>query len=500
MNGGVKRGWESVVLGAHRDQRGQVLPVIGVWILGFLGMLALVTDFGHVYFSYNELQASTNAAALAGGSVFSSTTIDPIATATKYSGGSGDLNAQSNLPGVTMVSGYPQAKCSSTLQKAGVACIAYLNGGKALANSIIVKQTVAVPLYFAGLFGVKPINVTASAMASMRGSANVPYNVAILVDTTASMSQGTIHEPGTGNQLGCNSVSPIKCALIGVQQLLLDLSPCSSNLSACPSAGTSGTFTGAVDSVALYTFPMMTAGTVANDYSCSGKQASPYPYTYPLPATSLATYQILGYQSNYKTSDTSTVLNSSSNLAKSVGIGSGCGTQAQGGEGTYYAAAIYAVTTDLLAQQALQTAHGVASQNAMIIMSDGDASASAGHLVATPPAKLTTTGLYPSLIDQCQQAVTAAQAATAAGITVYSIAYGAKTSGGCSTDKSGIQPCTVMQEMASTTNNAFSDPSTNSGSSANCTAPIMTAAQVTSIFGAIAYDLTVARLIPVGTP
>ena len=48
------------------DERGQVLPMMAVLMVGLLGMGAVVIDVGDVYYSYNKLVISTNAAALAG--------------------------------------------------------------------------------------------------------------------------------------------------------------------------------------------------------------------------------------------------------------------------------------------------------------------------------------------------------------------------------------------------------------------------------------------------
>jgi hypothetical protein len=45
--------------------------------------------------------------------------------------------------------------------------------------------------------------------------------------------------------------------------------------------------------------------------------------------------------------------------------------------------------------------------------------------------------------NQCHEAITAAQAATAAGTWVYTIAYSAATSGSCSTDSPTISACST---------------------------------------------------------
>ena len=79
---------------------------------------------------------------------------------------------------------------------------------------------------------------------------------------------------------------------------------------------------------------------------------------------------------------------------------------APGGENTYYAGAIYAAASSLQAMQAANPG----SQNALIILSDGDATADskAGNIVPTGSLKLTNNGVYPSYLDQCAQGIAAA--------------------------------------------------------------------------------------------
>ncbi len=162
-----------------------------------------------------------------------------------------------------------------------------------------------------------------------------------------------------------------------------------------------------------------------------------------------------------------------------------------GGEGTYYAQVIYAAQAALLAQQAANPG----TKNAMIMLTDGDATACAsnantsagacnsrGEIVATE-GTLNGTGThttnpngyenptYPSALGECGQAVLAAQYAASAGTTVYTIGYGTETSGGCLTDKTysatvttnggswapGDQPCQAIAAMASAEVNFYSD-------------------------------------------
>jgi hypothetical protein len=163
----------------------------------------------------------------------------------------------------------------------------------------------------------------------------------------------------------------------------------------------------------------------------------------------------------------------------------------------------------------------------MIILSDGDATACASSantsaggcnskadLVAQSGTLngtgSNTTVTYPSALGECGQAVVAAQAATAAGTKVYTVGYGAETSGACLTDKSysaspttpsgagawakGDQPCAAMAAMASNLNDFYSDDGAGCVSTDH-----PTTTKLTAIFQNISAGLTVPRLVPNGT-
>jgi hypothetical protein len=383
-----------------------------------------------------------------------------------------------------MVSGYPKLECLTTLTNEGIAC-AESPGN---ANAIQVVQQVSVPLTFARAVGANSVTLTASATAAMRGAARLPYNVAIVVDSTASMNDSD----GGSNCTGSRE----SCALAGVQTLLGELSPCGASLSSCGQA-TKGQVTNLVDQISLLTFPALTSATVADDYNCSSSSPSIKPYPLPTapsytPATT-PTYQVVNFSSDYRTSDTATSLNTSSNLVIAAGGKTGCtGLQAIGGEGTYYASAIYSAESLLVAQQAANPG----TQNALILISDGNASATSAAL----PGASTKSLVYPSTNQQCHQAITAAQwAATqgTGGTKVYSVAYGAEASG-CSTDTSPtITPCQTMQQIASSTAYFFTDYT--SSKSGGCVSASQPTTNLNQIFTEIAGDLTVARLIPNNT-
>jgi hypothetical protein len=497
------------------------------------GVAGFVIDMGRVYLSYQQLLMSTNAAALAGGSglPIQSTA---LSNANTYSGASGYKN--DTLPGVTMVSGYPQVKCIAYATLA-IPCAA----ANSTYNAIQVKQQVTVPMTLARFFGARNVTLTAVATASASGSNSIPYNIALIIDTTASMGSSgsdSCTDPYTGKKYTTSE----GCALVGARVLLNNTAPCAGDLSTCPTGDTS-----AVDMISLLTFPNGEASTMQNDYTgtCKGptvNSAAGYSFpdlstssdfpglsntssstvtygsntsssgssvsgTYgPSSTSTIASYQVTGFLSDFRTSDSSTSLNTSSNLVAAVGGTSGCqGLQTPGGLGTFYAGALVAAQELLVYQQTQRPG----SQNAIVLLSDGEASASqsdmaAGTLeyVATKGTKTqlgtvaaTSGSTYPSKSQQCQQAVNVAHSITQSGTVIYSVAYGSTTShSDCSTDTGSITPCSAMSSIASNAQTFFSD--NPGGKSTGCTSTENPQTGLAQIFGAIAGDLTKARLVP----
>lgn len=520
------------LLAFGREDRGQVLPIAAVMLMGFLGMAAVSIDMGHAMLNYEQLQNAADAAAMAGAQSLPSTSASTVAT--QYSAVESQYNAQAMTAGATMVTGYPKLLCLNTLKTQGMACSSPAN-----ANAVQVKLQMSTHMTFAALarFGYPTLTVAATSTAAMRGASPTPYNVAIILDTTLSMGE---YDSNCG-------ATQLACALNGVQVLLQSLTPCAANLTTCPSD--TGSSSNTVDHVALFSFPNVTVGTAALDYQCTTSMPSSYvvgkttyhslyssswgyytqqynnaqPYadlptaiTYSFPSStatsyapsgsSTATYQITPFLNDYKTSANATSLNTSSILVKAAGAVSNCGGMTlpnyDGDFGTYYAGAIYAAQAALTAEKAAYPG----SQNVIILLSDGDATApnylniyNTKYYAMTTPA--TSNGTYPSWVNECSQGITAAKAATAAGTRVYTVAYGSPTSG-CSTDTSGtyagISPCTAMQDMASASQYFYSDYN-QSGSKSTCYSSSQSVTKLADIFSAIAGDLTVARLIPNNT-
>jgi Flp pilus assembly protein TadG len=442
-----------------RDQDGVVAIIAALSMVMLFGFAAISVDVANLVYVKTNLQASANVAALAGGQNIPSGTA--TATATSYGAQSG----QKNVFSAQTVTTTPVLKCLTALKNLngtglGIACLTY--GSQAAANAITVTQMAVVPTFFAGVLGINSVTISATATASSKGGAAPPLNLMMILDTTASMNTADANcsVPGISNPTRLN------CANYGVQTLLGQLSP-------------------SVDQVGLMVFPGLTnASQVSKEYDCSSSTPSIADYQ----TSSNAVYQIISSSTDYRTSASSTSLNSSSNLTKAVSIpgvaGSSCsGLSAVGGFGTYYPSVITA------AQTALTASHQTGQQNVIVFVSDGDANAAAGAVGNGKQASQN-----PAASNECHQAITAAQAATAAGTWVYSVAYGASTSSGssCSTDTPGISACSALQQVASVPSKFYSD------NPSGCVS-VNSISALSSIFQNIGTSLLNAMLIPNGT-
>jgi hypothetical protein len=574
---------------ALKDQNAQILPMMAIMMLGFIGMTGVVIDIGRVYYAYNQLQASTQAAALAGAEAISNTALAaPSTVAAQYGSQSAagtqaaGLNVQPILQNVHT---YSLLSCNTFVENTlAISCITYAGSGLATANAIQVMQQATVKTYFVALFGTRSINLTAYAASARAGAPSVPYNVAVIVDTTASMNTSDtncVDVEGSG-RTKTTYYTRLQCAMItGIQTLLKNMAPCYSDETSCNASNTTGVATPSVDRVALFTFPNISTATVSHDVTCPSSDPTIEPYSFPsstptasstysstaqlyyakgtsttpvqlgtttYPTTYAVTYGLgdadsNGFVSDYKAEDVSQVLDSTSKIAIAIGAGSCNGLGDPGGAGTYYAGSIYAATAALAAEQAANPN----AQNVIILISDGDAESSGtgswtascteGSSYCAPTScgtsksctsagitwsctksgttttctnssvnemgnASTTSGLYPSTVNECQQAVTAAKYAVSSGIVsrVYAVAYGAESTG-CSTDtgKSGsayTNPCATLQGIASDLNYFYAD-NNQSGASGACGNAVATGT-LNQIFTDIASEFSAARLVPIG--
>jgi len=360
-----------------------------------------------------------------------------------------------------------------------------------------VKETASVNTFFAKVFGIATIPLSATASASASGGGATPYHIVLALDSTSSM--------GTTNDSGCVSTNlsaqytAEQCAQLGIQTLLSELTPCPTGTSNCPVSSS-------VDPVALMTFPGLmpsetttltnppvTAATAPDDYACPPSNPTITSYN------NNPGYLILPFQTDYRTSGTSGLNFGNSNLVSAVGAttdGKCSGIQTPGGEKTFYAGVL------LEAQAYLTANHTSGVQDVIIFLSDGDANAPAspgmaGNVAQTAPIGGLTAQKTFSTTGECTQAVNAAKYAQGLGTKIYSISYNSGSSG-CTTGETSPYdtPCGTMQGIASVplSQYFFSVPN-NVTHSTQCANAIQIQ-YLYQVFNTIAGDLESARLIP----
>jgi Putative Flp pilus-assembly TadE/G-like len=505
------------IRGHVRQENGQVLPLVALAMVVLIGFAGLVIDIGRVWVAQQQLQGAVNAAALVAGQELPNAST-AYSDAVSYSGASGDKNAlggygvTAGSPSVTFeclshapnyTSGSPPTCPADTsnanCQPAGAQ--APQPSGATTCNAVSVAETATVKTTFLGLFGPS-FTVSASAIAGARGGIPHPLDVYVILDNTKSM----IDTACTSTVTGIPSGDQVKldCAKAGVRTLLQSLWPCSDTLSSCGAATrNSGGELGAnvanpVDEVGMLVTPAISGNppstsTLTDETDCNTTEtfSDLYPpwtsYTWPdaIPASDeYLGYQAIGLSSDYRPSDSNTTLNgTTSNLAESVDWGlcppypSGAGTYPSsaadpwnyglkdiGGHGSYLAGAI----TE--AQYLLQQNERPGATNAIIIESDGE---------MTDPTDFSNSTESKTA---CLDAYNAAAQAKAAGTTVYTIEY--DSNGTCGPDSptdTYDNADTLMQDMASSSETYFDDPS---------------AGDLTQTFQQVSTDLTDSRLIP----
>lgn len=388
----------------HDDNKGVALVLVSLALPAIFGMAAFGIDLGYAVYVKTRIQTAADLGALAGGTLLYKADKAAVeAKALEY------INL--NLPANWRITPTATTQCLQTLVDQGLTC-----DGSARANALKVDIGVSAPLFFASALGYTRANFSASAMVSGANAAPPPLNIAVVVDSTASMNSTY-----NGSCGSLNRPSKVQCAVAAVRGML-------------------GTLWPSVNQVALFTYPGTTSGTVGRQYCNPRGTIAVANYK----AASNPTYRILPFSTDFRNAGTPPPpgLNTNSNLVKAVGGNGGCsGMQAVGGAGTFYADAIVQAQAALEAANADLVAAGQQPrQNVLMILSDGDANASSSNMDSA------------KLRNQCLQGVNAALAATAAGTWVYSIAYEADNQLGnsCNTDTATSTVVTVTTRTTST--------------------------------------------------
>jgi Flp pilus assembly protein TadG len=415
-----------------RDRSGSTIAILAAMVPALIGVAGLTVDVGRALAAKETLAAGTQAAAMAGAYALSS----PTATTASVTTAIASWNTANPLSGVTVTGSTPTLACVTTTSS-----LPTCSGTSP--NAVKVTQTGTVSTFFLKALGRSSFTLSSTATAAKAGGNAQSLNVLFVLDATASMG-----DTDTGCTVpGISKPTRFQCALYSVQSVL-KVMPTS------------------LDKVGLMIFPGM-----GSQYSPTSHPCATQPASVPYLSTNIK-YQI-GTTLDNSYNNGAGALVTTSPLVQAVGNGTaltGCVT-AKGGQGSYAAEVIAKA-------QAALPAVVRGTQNVIIFLSDGDFNATKAQL-NNQTTKTT---------KQCDQAISAAQAATAAGTKVYSVAYGAATTGCSSGDTHN--PCTTMQSVASDPTKFYStDATCKINGSAN---PVT---QLPSIFQAITTTLTKPRLL-----
>ena len=218
------------------DERGQSLVLVVLFLVVLLGISALVLDVGHAYLVQRRLQASTDAAALAGADGLP-TVAAATALANQY--GAGGSNTPIGVDGVQM---SVSTSCITTAP------------GCAPVNAVSVTESASVPTIFAKVLGINSFTVHASATACSP-CASRPLDIMLVLDRTGSMCTT---DTGADDHPQCTDMANARDGLeafLGIMDPSLDhigfavLPPAASQTDACPY--TAGPYTSPNDNYVL---------------------------------------------------------------------------------------------------------------------------------------------------------------------------------------------------------------------------------------------------------
>jgi Flp pilus assembly protein TadG len=329
---------------ATRDESGQVMILTALAMVMLLVMVALVVDIGKAYLVQRQLQASVDAAALAGAQHLP----DPAETtqvAEEYGPKAGSPNAITTGTNV-------ETTITMRCVKSAPGCSPTTNAF----NAVNVKASTDVGMLFARVLGIGKLKVKASATACSPCTAK-PLDIVLVLDRTGSMCQ-------TGGGTSDPSCTDLVNAKNGMRTFLTFMDP-------------------TLDKVGLAVFPParnQSMVTSCPNLPTSGSAYYGYDAWWPnwgwTPPGSPSYYTIVSLSDDYLVAGGTPgtwVLNPSSWMLQSIGM-AGNGGCIQGNGTTHYASAIEEAQHELA-----RNGRGDV-QDVIIFLSDGAANTSPTRL------------------------------------------------------------------------------------------------------------------------
>ena len=398
-----------------RDRRGGVALIVVGLLPVLVGIAGLSVDMGRAYIAKRQLQDVTQAAALAGANAFGQVG----ASASMVSSAVAAWTTAHAPAGINVTDTTTSLACVST-----VADLPACNDQAP--NVVRVTQAASVPTHFLKVIGKDVLTLRTSVSAAVSGGSPKKLNVMFVLDVTGSMATPDY----SCFVSGFSPTSKIQCAAYAIQNMLRG-------------------FPADFVNVGLMIFPGMKEQWTLSASSC-GSQPGLAPYLSPGIRYQIGTTLEKDYNNG------AGKLSSASTIVQAIGDYSDkparvpCVQKADGGDpklriGKFITGGIedglsFGAEAISKAHEALPVVAGV--QNIIIFISDGNYYTSWSGALSERTEKVS---------NQCQQAIDAASAATKAGTTVYSVAWGASTEHwSCKLDKDpAMTGCSTMKGIAS---------------------------------------------------
>jgi hypothetical protein len=420
-----------------------LMPVI-------LGMVGVVLDLGHAYNVQRKLQATADAAALAGAANLPNVA-GAVSTASSYGAKPGEQNA---LGGGDAVTESITTKCLATFP------------GCTTANAVSVSETATVNTLFTRVLGVNSFTIHAKSTACSPCGAK-PLDIMIVLDRTGSMCLDDNNQPNgcvdlTNARNGITSfLDLMDPSLDHVGLAVLPPAPASNNLCGSPAyVNRSGT-----------NYP---SGGYEDFYS---SQTAPY--------------VLVPLSSNYATR--TGTLNPSSSLVSTLNCLPAAGW-------TAYAKALEAAQAELVKDGRPDV------QKAIILFSDGAANTGPRYVDSNPTKCNANTCTTPYVTQPCHQGVTSAATIKSTGTLIYSMGYDL-TAGTANICQANTYVKNASGQLTSTQKNESPSITATYALQQIASGPTYfyeqpTAAQVTTLFQQLGADLLggTANLVDNNTP
>jgi hypothetical protein len=171
---------------------GQTIVLAVIAMVALLALAAFAIDVGYVYYAHRSLQASADAAALAGAQKLPDAA-EAKATAQEFGTSSVGKNQLNNIGAISETI---STKCLTSLP------------GCDPANAVVAEESAQVPTFFSRVLGIKSFNIKAKATACSYCGVK-PLDIMVVVDRTGSMCQ----DHNGNNDPACTDMNKEKAAL-----------------------------------------------------------------------------------------------------------------------------------------------------------------------------------------------------------------------------------------------------------------------------------------------